>query len=150
MSLSLEKVTIGQKSLHCPGTKGQQDKLKILPQNGPGAQDGNLTFCHGTGREGILIVCPIRSRNIPGQPWDRREKRVFFFFFFWTIFAFFAFFSFFTIRQWLCPGTEEFVPGFLLLLLSRDKWTLGQGNFFVPVQRDSGRRKLFCSKTKGQ
>ena len=32
------------------------------------------------------------------------------------------------------PGTEEFVPEFLLLLLSRDKGTAGQVNFFVPGQ----------------
>ena len=31
-----DKETTGQKSLHCSGTKGQQDKLKILPRNGPG------------------------------------------------------------------------------------------------------------------
>jgi hypothetical protein len=36
------------------------------------------------------------------------------------------------------PGTEEFVPGFLLLPLSRDKGTPGQENFFVPGQRDNG------------
>jgi hypothetical protein len=30
------------------------------------------------------------------------------------------------------PGTEEFVPGFLLLPLSWDKGTAGQGNIFVP------------------
>ena len=29
------------------------------------------------------------------------------------------------------PGTEEFVPGQLLLPLSRDKGTAGQGNIFV-------------------
>ena len=34
------------------------------------------------------------------------------------------------------PGTEEFVPGFLLLLLSRNKGTAGQGNFFL--SRDKG------------
>ena len=34
-------------------------------------------------------------------------------------------------------GTEEFVPGHLLLPLSRDKVTLGQENFFVPGQRDN-------------
>ena len=26
----------GQMFLHCPGTKGQRDKLKILPRDGPG------------------------------------------------------------------------------------------------------------------
>ena len=36
------------------------------------------------------------------------------------------------------PGTKEFVPGFLLLSLSRDKGTSGQGNIFVPGQRDNG------------
>jgi hypothetical protein len=36
------------------------------------------------------------------------------------------------------PGTEDFVPGFLLLSLSRDKGTSGQGNIFVPGQRDNG------------
>ena len=36
------------------------------------------------------------------------------------------------------PGTEEFVPGHLLLPLSRDKGTPGQENFFVPGQRDNG------------
>ena len=35
------------------------------------------------------------------------------------------------------PGTEDFVPGFLLLSLSRDKGTSGQGNIFVPGQRDN-------------
>ena len=30
------------------------------------------------------------------------------------------------------PGTDEFVPGFLLLPLSRDKGAAGQGNIFVP------------------
>ena len=29
-------------------------------------------------------------------------------------------------RKWFCPGTKKFVPGFLLLLLSRDKRTKGQ------------------------
>ena len=35
-------------------------------------------------------------------------------------------------------GTEEFVPGHLLLPLSRDKGTPGQEIFFVPGQRDNG------------
>ena len=35
-------------------------------------------------------------------------------------------------------GTEEFVPGHLLLPLSRDKGTPGQEFFFVPGQRDNG------------
>ena len=36
-----------------------------------------------------------------------------------------------------CPGTEEVVPGFLLLPLSRDKGTAGQGNIFAPGQKDN-------------
>ena len=35
-------------------------------------------------------------------------------------------------------GTEEFVPGHLLLPLSRDKGTPGQEFIFVPGQRDNG------------
>ena len=31
--------TKGQKFLHCPGTKGKRDKLKILPRDG-GGRDG--------------------------------------------------------------------------------------------------------------
>ena len=36
------------------------------------------------------------------------------------------------------PGIEVFVPGHLLLPLSRDKVTPGQEKFFVPGQRDNG------------
>ena len=42
--------TKGQKFLHCPGTKGQRDKLKILPRDGTGRDSQN------SGRDG------------PGQP----------------------------------------------------------------------------------
>ena len=38
--------TKGQKFLHCPGSKGQRDKLKILPRDG----SGFLTFCPVPGR----------------------------------------------------------------------------------------------------
>ena len=56
-----------QKFLHCPGTKGQRDKLKILPRDGTGRDSQN------PGRDG------------PGQPKtgtgrgtkrDRAEKDV--------------------------------------------------------------------------
>ena len=33
--------TKGQKFLHCPGTKGQQDKLKIWPRDGTGRDSQN-------------------------------------------------------------------------------------------------------------
>ena len=48
--LSLDKGTTGQKFLHCPGTKGQWDKLKILPW------DGTVRDSQNPGRDG------------PGQP----------------------------------------------------------------------------------
>ena len=83
----LSRRTKGQKFLHCPGTKGQQDMVKIflrdwlgqdfdiLPQDRPG-QDGILMFCHGMGQNWILTACPTPSQNIQGQPRDRRQKRV--------------------------------------------------------------------------
>ena len=46
--------TTGQKFLPCPGTKGQRDKLKILP------------------RDGILTACPVPSRDVPR---DRNERK---------------------------------------------------------------------------
>ena len=39
--LSRDKGTPGQKFLHCPGTKGQWDKLKILPRDGTGRDSEN-------------------------------------------------------------------------------------------------------------
>ena len=64
----------GQKILHCPGTKGQGDKLKILPWAGPGQDfdisprdmpgwDRILKFCHRTGQDWILTVCPGRRHG---------------------------------------------------------------------------------------
>ena len=65
--------TKGQKFHHCPGTKGQRDKLKILPQDGterdfkqavPACpvpwQDFELvplSLCPGTIKE-LLSLCP--------------------------------------------------------------------------------------------
>ena len=48
--LSRDKGTTGQKFLYCPGTKGQRDKLKILPRDGTGRDSQNL------------------GRDVPGQP----------------------------------------------------------------------------------
>ena len=39
----------GQKFLHCPGTKGQRDKLKILPRDG--GQAGTAKIRDGKGRD---------------------------------------------------------------------------------------------------
>ena len=52
-SLSRDKGTTGQKSLLCPGTKGQWEKLKIFLRNGPRFRD-----------------------LVTGQPRDRRNKRI--------------------------------------------------------------------------
>jgi hypothetical protein len=38
-----DKGTTGQKFLHCPGTKGQRDKLKILPRDGTGRDFDRLS-----------------------------------------------------------------------------------------------------------
>ena len=125
--------TKGQKFHPCPGTKGQRDKLKILP------------------RDGILTACPVPSWKIPRQPWDKREKRVkkyrflkqkLFSINFYFIFQNFGLFLTFFVLG--CPRTDEFVPGFLLLLLSRDKGTAGQG-FFLTLKKGRQVKKTFLS-----
>ena len=52
--------TKGQKFLHCPETKGQQDKLKILPRDGRGQPKFR------TGRAGIAKIWD-RTRDKTGQ-----------------------------------------------------------------------------------
>ena len=74
-----------------------------MPQNRPGL-DFDIFWQAGTG-----FWQPVPSWNNPGQPHDRREKRV-------VVFS----------RN----------RGVLLLFLSWDKGTAGQGNFFVPGERD--------------
>ena len=59
----------GQKFLHCPGTKGQRDKLKILPRD---RLSKSGTGC-GTGRYKVLTACPVPSR---GTKRDRADKDV--------------------------------------------------------------------------
>jgi len=44
------------------------------------------------------------------------------------------------------PGTEEFVPGLLLLTLFQDKGKAGQGNIFVPGQRNNGMSSPILSR----
>jgi hypothetical protein len=62
----------GQKFLHCPRTKGQQDKLKILPRDG---KDWNSlsksSTGHGTGQN--FDSCPVPSRRTKE---DRAEKDI--------------------------------------------------------------------------
>ena len=54
--------TTGRKFLHCPGTKGQWDKLKILPRDGTGwdsqnsGRDGPGQPKSGTGRAGTVKI----------------------------------------------------------------------------------------------
>ena len=57
----------GQKFLHCPGTKGQWDNLKILPRDGTGRDSQNL------GRDG---PGQPKSGTGRGTKRDRAEKDV--------------------------------------------------------------------------
>ena len=65
--LSRDKGTTGQKFLYCPGTKGQRDKLKILPRDGTGRDSQNL------GRDG---PGQPKSGTGRGTKRDRAEKDV--------------------------------------------------------------------------
>ena len=47
------------------------------------------------------------------------------------------------------PGTEDLVPGFRVLLLSRDKGTAGRGNFFCPGTKGQRDTETFLSRDKG-
>ena len=57
----------GQKFLHCPGIKGQGDKLKILPRDGTGRDSQN------PGRDG---PGQPKSRTGHGTKRDRAEKDI--------------------------------------------------------------------------
>ena len=59
--------TKGQKFPHCPGTKGQRDKLKILLRAGTGRGSQNLGW-DGVGQP--------KSRMGRKTKWDRAEKDV--------------------------------------------------------------------------
>ena len=95
----------------------------------PGQKDNSTSSksCHGTGQDG------------PGQPVQIRAGTGFWqpvAYNFWIFFfSFFLIFDFFVPGH---PGIKEFVPGFLLLLLSRDRGIAGQGFFClgIKVQRD--------------
>ena len=110
-----------QKFLHCPGTKRQAQNLAM-------GRDGM----------GFLTSCPVPSRDVPRDKITLKfghfccflKKKIYIFFLIFDLFL--TIFSQF--RYWFCPGTK----GFSLLSLSRDKGTLGQGNIFVPGQRDNG------------
>ena len=59
--------TKGQEFLHCAGTKGQQDKLKIMPRDGTG-KDGQNSGWDGPGQS--------KSGTGRGTKRDRVDKDV--------------------------------------------------------------------------
>merc|ERR1712051_665318 len=133
--LSRDKGTPGQKFLHCPGTKGQRGKLKILPRDGTG-RAGTVKIRDGTrdktgqGRKECSKTgkgCSKIGKDVLKQENDVPKQ---------DICSFFLNFLKFILSRDVPgrPGTEEFVPGHLLLPLSRDK----------------GTAELFCPGTKGQ
>ena len=113
------------KFLHCPRTKGQRDKLKILPRAGTGRdslikirdgrQDGTITIF-------LSKLGTVLEHRFPvlEHPFPLLEHLFPVFCFWWE--------SEFVPGH---PGIEEFFPRFLLLPLSRDKGTTGQRNIFV-------------------
>ena len=141
LPLSRDKGTAGQAKIFCPGTKGHRDRSSFIV---PGQRDNGTSSksCYGQDRiatqnperdigwDGVLIFCHrgrlgpyFDSLYPPGTSQDKGNlKECFFFTFFFVLGG---------------PGTEEFVPDFFLLLLSRDRGMAGQGNFF-------------CTWTKGQ
>ena len=92
-----------------------------------GTKGQKLLLCPGTkGRRDNLKILPRdgtgpdsqnSGRDGPGEPKTGTEHRT---------------------KQ---DRTEGFVPGHLLLPLSRDKGTPGQENFFVPGQMDDGKSR---------
>ena len=124
--------TKGQKFLHCPETKRQQDKLKILPRDETGQDSQNSGWDgpgqpkSGTGKrcskkendvlkqeKGVLK----QEKDVLKQKKDVLKQKI------WS----------FYLKNFnsFCPGT------------SRDRG-------FCPGQRDIGTRKFFCPRTKGQ
>ena len=102
----------------CPFVPGQ--KYFLVP----------LSLCPGT-RAGAKLPGQTHCWYIEPRNREKRLKKN-------TIFEKKKKIIVLTFLTFFCPRTEEFAPGFFLLLLSRDKGTAGQGNFFVPGQRDNG------------
>ena len=140
-SLSRENGTTGQAQNLAMGRDGPGQSVKIWD----GTRDGTITTFWSKSRTGRgmrrdnhyffpIISCfgrffpviehPILCLNIS--------------FLFYNVF--FLFLVFFWESDFVPgrPGTEEFVPGHLLLPLSWDKGTPVQVNFFVPGKRDNG------------
>ena len=106
----------GKKIYPCPAVPLSRDKDRI---KNPGTNSSVL------GRPGTKSLALINKK--PGKGRSKTENLV----------------LFFKIFNSFCPGTEKFVPGFLLLSLSRDKGTMGQGIIFVLGQKDNG---TFCPR----
>ena len=68
-SLSRDRGTTGHKFLHCPGTKGQWDKLKILSWDGTVQLFGTKgqKFLHCPGTEGQRDMLKILPRDRTGR-----------------------------------------------------------------------------------
>ena len=94
------------------GNKGT-DVPSLSQDKGTGSK-----YCHRTGRDRILTTCPVPSRPFS----DNYQSG-----------------SDFVLG---CPGTDNFVQGFLVLPLSWDKGIAGQDFkiFFCP----GANTKLFC------
>ena len=103
-------VTMGQKFHHCPGTKGQRDKLKILPRDGTGrdsqnpGRDGTRDKT-GQSRKGSSTTekgCSKTGKDVLKLKNDALNRKSC---------------LFLKIFNSFCSGTKE-IPGFLLLPLN--------------------------------
>ena len=119
--------TSERKFLCCPETKGQRDKLKILPWDGTGLDSLSKSGTgRGTGQSLFFYQNPGRDRDGTGQS-----------LIFPTIFCFRTSFSclrtsfscfFVSLGRRFCPGTfrdRGFCPGTFAPALARDKGTTG-------------------------
>ena len=74
---------MGQKSLHCPGTKRQRDRSPfIVPEEGTTGQAQNLVVRDSPGRDFDILPrdrpgqdFDILSRPVPGQDSGQKEKK---------------------------------------------------------------------------
>ena len=64
--------TKGQKFLLCPGTKGQWDKLKILPRNRPGL-DFDILHHEEPGHDFDSMFCPVLE--YPGTAMGQKGRK---------------------------------------------------------------------------
>ena len=161
--------TAGQAKLFCPGTKGQRDRSSFIV---PGQRDKGTRSksCHRTGRSGTAKIrdgtaklrdgtrdraekgCSKTEKDVLKQENDvlKQENDV-------------LKQEYDVLKQEMWsflknpsinfvpgrPGTEGFVPGHLLLPLSRDKGTAGQAKLFCPGTKGQRDREIFLSRDKG-